>query len=151
MEEEVKIQESAGMVINESMKADLLSSAKWAKFLCIVGCIGIVVMVGIAVAMLAFSSKFASIPGMAGIQGVMGISYLIMAVIMIYPLIKGFQFANGTKAACLTNNEAELARGFAGLQGYLQFMGILCIIVLIIYALLLIGGLAAVGIAVSAS
>ena len=27
--EEVKIQESVGMVINESMKADLRSSAKW--------------------------------------------------------------------------------------------------------------------------
>lgn len=149
--EEVKIQEPTGMVINESMKADLLSSAKWAKFLCIVGCIGIVFMVIAAIAVLAFSSRFASIPGMAGVQGVVSIVYLITAVIMIYPLIKGFQFASGIKAACLTGSEAELARGFAGMQAYLQFIGILTIIVLIIYGLLLIGGLAAVGIATSAA
>ena len=108
-------------------------------------------MVCFSVAMLAFSSKFSVIPGMAGIQGVLSITYLILAAIMIYPIIKGFQFAGGVKAACLTNNEAELARGFSGMQGYLQFMGILVIIVLIIYGLLLIGGLAAIGIAASAA
>ena len=148
--EEVKIQETTGMVINESMKADLLSSAKWAKFLCILGCIGIAFMVILAIVLLAFGSRFASIPGMAGVQGMVGIIYLITAVIMIYPLIKGFQFANGTKAACLTGSEAELARGFAGLQGYLQFVGILAIIFLVIYGLLLIGGLAAFAIAAAA-
>lgn len=151
MEEGVKIQETTGMVINESMKADLQSSAKWAKFLCIVGCIGVVFMVIAAIVVLVFSSKFSSIPGMAGVQGVVGIFYLITAVILIYPLIKGFQFASGIKAACLTGSETELARGFAGMQAYLQFMGILTIIVLIIYGLLLIGGLAVIGITASAA
>ena len=36
MNEEFK----TGMMVDETMKADLLSAAKWAKFLCIVGCIG---------------------------------------------------------------------------------------------------------------
>ncbi|MCR4592004.1 MAG: hypothetical protein K5672_02460 [Bacteroidaceae bacterium] len=150
MEEEVKIQESTGMVINESMKADLLSSAKWAKFLCILSCIGLVFLLAMAVCMFAFGSTLASLPGMAGFPAVMGVSYLICIAIMIYPIIKGFQFANGVKAACLTNSEAELARGFAGMQGYLQYMGILAIIALVIYGLLLIGIFAVAGIAASA-
>jgi hypothetical protein len=149
MEEEVKIQETTGMVVNESMKADLLSSAKWAKFLCIVGCIGVAFMIIAALAVFAFSSKFSAIPGMGQVQGMIGIVYLITAALMIYPLIKGFQFANGTKAACLTGSETELARGFAGMRCYLQFIGILTIIVLIIYALALIGIFAVAGIAAS--
>ena len=71
----------------------------------------------------------------------MGVLYLILAAIYIYPLIKGFQFANATKAACLTDNEAQLARGFSGLRALLQFFGIITIIVLVIYALILVGAL----------
>ena len=138
----MNVQETSGMVVNESMKADLLTSAKWAKFLCIVGCIGIVLMIAVGIIVIAFSNKFTSIPGMTGIQSVMGVTYLITAILMIYPIVKGFQFANGTKAACLTGNEAELARGFAGMRSYLQFIGVLTIIVLIIYGLMLIGGAA---------
>ena len=69
-----------------------------------------------------------------------GLLYLIIAVIYIYPLIKGFQFANRTKAACLTNDEQELARGFEGLSALLRFCGILTIIILILYVVVLIGG-----------
>lgn len=148
MEEEVKIQETSGMVVNECMKADLLSSAKWAKFLCIIGCIGVAFMLLAGVAVLAFGNALSQIPGMAGVQGVIGIVYIITAALMIYPLAKGFQFASGTKAACKTNSEVELARGFAGMRSYLQFMGILTIIVLIIYGLV-IGGLAVAAIALS--
>ena len=146
MEEEVKVQETTGMVINESMKADLLSSAKWAKFLCIVGCIGVVFLVIVGIVSLAFMSKmtgsglFPTMPGMSGLQAVLGLYYIILAALIIYPIIKGFQFANGVKAACLTGNEAELARGFAGMKAYLQYIGILTIIGLVIYGLFLIGG-----------
>ena len=45
MSEEILNQnESAtnAMTVTESMKSDLLCAAKWAKFLCIVGCVGVV-------------------------------------------------------------------------------------------------------------
>ena len=142
MSEEMNVQETTGMVVNESMKADLLSSAKWAKFLCIVGCIGVAFMLLAGVAVLAFGTAFSRLPGMAGVQSVIAFVYIITAALMIYPLIKGFQFANGTKAACLSNSEVELARGFAGMRSYLQFIGVLTIILLVIYGLTLIGGLA---------
>jgi len=145
MNEEMNVQEATGMVINESMKADLLTSAKWAKFLCIIGCIGIAFMVILSVVIFAIGNRFPSPSPIAMMPGVFSSVYLITAAIMIYPLMKGFQFANCTKAACLSNNEVELARGFAGMRSYLQFIGILTIIVLAIYALILIGSLVAVG------
>ena len=145
MNEEMNVQEATGMVINESMKADLLTSAKWAKFLCIIGCIGIAFMVILSVVIFAIGNRFHSPSPIAMMPGVFSSVYLITAAIMIYPLMKGFQFANCTKAACLSNNEVELARGFAGMRSYLQFIGILTIIVLAIYALILTGSLVAVG------
>lgn len=128
------------MKISEAMKADLLSSAKWAKFLCILGCIGVAFMLIAGLAVMLLGNKLMAAANLYGMQGIVGIGYIITAGLMIYPLMKGFQFANGTKAACLTNNEAELARGFAGMKGYLQFVGILAVIVLVIYGLLIIGG-----------
>jgi hypothetical protein len=79
----------------------------------------------------------------------MGVVYIIMAALYIYPILKGFQFANGAKAACLTNDQYQLARGFAGLNSLLRFMGILTIIVISIYAIILVFTLlfAAVGLA----
>ncbi len=137
MNEETMTPGMTGMIVNSGMKADLISASKWTKFLCIVGCIGVVLLVVIGIMMFAVGSSFGfgSTPFGAGL----GVLYLILAAIYIYPIIKGFQFANATKAACLTDNEAQLARGFSGLRAVLQFFGIITIIVLAIYALVLVG------------
>ena len=137
MNEETMTPGMTGMIVNSGMKADLISASKWTKFLCIVGCIGVVLLVVIGIMMFAVGSSFGfgSTPFGAGL----GVLYLILAAIYIYPIIKGFQFANATKAACLTDNEAQLARGFSGLRAVLQFFGIITIIVLVIYALVLVG------------
>ena len=141
------------MVVDETMKADLLSSAKWAKFLLVLCAIGLVVLFVAGIAMIFFGSKFGACspdahvgpnppcPFAGGIGIFTGILYLVLAVIMLYPLVKGFQFANGVKAACKTGSEAQLARGFAGMRSYLKFYGILTIIFLILYAIIAILGL----------
>ena len=151
MDEDFK---TTGMVIDETMKADLLSSAKWAKFLLVLSTIGLVILFIVGIAMIFFGSKFGGAcdpnvhvgpnppcPFTGSIGLVTGIIYLVLAFIMIYPIAKGFQFANGVKAACKTGSEAELARGFAGMRGYLKFNGILAIIALIIYAIIAILGI----------
>lgn len=139
MNEEIMNPATTGMTVNESMKTDLLSAAKWAKFLCIVGCIGMAFVVIFALVMLFAGSLMARVYPGAPLGAAMGFLYLIIAAIYIYPLIKGFQFANGTKAACLSNNESELARGFEGLRSLLQYCGVLAIICLLLYALVFIG------------
>ena len=153
MEEEIK---TTGMVVDETMKADLLSSAKWAKFLLVLYAIGLVILFAVGIAMIVFGNKFGAcfpgadpnvhvgpnppcpFPGNVGLF--VGIIYIVLGVIMLYPLVKGFQFANNTKAACLTGSEEKLARGFAGMRSYLKFYGILAIIALIIYAIIAILG-----------
>lgn len=137
MNEETMTPETTGMKVKSGMKADLISASKWALFLCIVGSIGMALLVIIGILMFVVGSNFGLVntPFGAGI----GALYLVIAAIYIYPLIKGFQFANATKAACLTDNETQLARGFSGLRAVLQFFGIMTIIVLVIYAFALVG------------
>ena len=148
MEEEIK---TTGMVVDETMKADLLSSAKWAKFLLVLYAIGLVILFAVGIAMIVLGEKFGAcfpgapqagpVPPCAGNVGLfIGIFYLVLGLIMLYPLVKGFQFANNTKAACLTGSEEKLARGFAGMRSYLKFYGILAIIFLIFYAIIAILG-----------
>jgi len=145
MNEEVMNPGTTGMVVNEKMKADLLTSAKWAKFLCIAGCIGLVFIVIVAIVMFAFgsSSNFGPTPEYGAVKG---FTFLILAALYVYPLIKGFQFANAAKAACLNDDESELARAFDGMRSWFTYSGILTIIVLAIYALFfliaIIGGVA---------
>ena len=107
----MKYPETTGLRVKESTKADLLTAAKCTKFLCIVGSIGIALIVIFAIFLMGAgtmaSSMFSDIPyGAVG----MGVLYLIIAALYIYPLMKGFQFASGAKAACLSDNENELAR-----------------------------------------
>ena len=142
---------TTGLTVNESMKADLLSAARWTKFLCIIGCIGMGLMVLVAILMFFLGSTIARAANAYPLLGGgLGFIYLIVAAIYIYPIIKGFQFANGTKKACLYNDEAELARGFSGLSSLAKFMGILTIIVLVLYAIIIIGALFAIMIGASA-
>lgn len=122
------------MAIDETMKADLLSSARWAKFLLIVATVAMALyfVVGIVITVAPFVLPPAPMLG-GGI--IVGPVYVIVSLIAIYPLVKGYQFANGVKAACLTGDEAQLARGFAGMRAYLAFSGILTIICLVIVAI----------------
>ena len=148
MDEELRIPETTGLRVTESAKVDLLTAAKWSKFLCVVGCIGVVIIVIFAIFLLGAgsvaSAMFSDMPYGAVAMGVL---YLIIAALYIYPLIKGFQFANGAKAACLSNDENELARGIKGLSSLTKFCGILTIICLVIYAFVILFALIGVGFA----
>ena len=150
MSEEILNQnESAtnAMTVTESMKSDLLCAAKWAKFMCIVGCVGVAIMLIASLGMIVIGGLLTkALPNMP-FGPALGFLYLIIAALYIYPLMKGFQFANATKAACLYNDQFQLARGVTGLKDVIKFTGILTIVVLSIYAIILIFGVLFAGIA----
>lgn len=143
MNEEMMNTETTGLTVNERMKADLLSAAKWAKFLCIVCCVGVGLIVIIAISIFVFGSIAHNGNGVCAppFGEAVGLLYLVFAAIYIYPLIKGFQFANSTKAACLSDDEHELARGFEGLSSLLKYCGILTIVCIAIYVLVIVFGI----------
>lgn len=150
MSEEILNQnESAtnALTVTESMKYDLLCAAKWAKFLCIVGCVGVAIMLIASLGMIVIGGLLTKVFPDMPFGPALGFLYLIIAALYIYPLMKGFQFANATKAACLYNDQYQLARGVTGLKDLIKFTGILTIVVLSIYAIILIFGVLFAGIA----
>ena len=152
MSEEILNQnESAtnAMTVTESMKSDLLCAAKWAKFLCIVGCVGVAIMVIASLGMIVIGGLVSkALPDMP-FGPALGFLYLVIAALYIYPLMKGFQFANATKAACLYNDQYQLARGVTGLKDLIKFTGILTIVVISICVIVIVFAIlfAAIGIA----
>ena len=66
MNEETMTPATSGMTVSQGMKDDLLTTAKWMKFLCIIGCIGAAIMVIIGIAMVALGTTIGGLAGSAG-------------------------------------------------------------------------------------
>ncbi len=148
MNEEIMNPEPTGMIVNEKMKADLLSAKKWANFLLSIRCFAVLFLVFYA--LILFVLGGATLGGakpFAGVFGAgLGIFMLVMAAVAVYLIIKGFQFVYGIEEACYTNDVSSAVRGFAGMRAFLRCMGIITIVITsvsILFLLLMIIGIAA--------
>lgn len=131
------------LIITDDIKGFLMEFAKWAKFLAIVGYIGIGLMVLGALIMLlvAMTSGGYGSGQAAGIAFV----YLVMAVVYFFPIQYLHRSATGIRDAIQTNNQYSLSTGFQYLKSHYKFVGIMLIIILSLYALILVFGLLMVG------
>ena len=83
MIEETMTPATSGMTVSQGMKDDLLTTAKWMKFLCIIGCIGAAIMVIIGIAMVALGTTIGGLAGSAGstVGGAfLGVLYLVFSI-----------------------------------------------------------------------
>mgnify|MGYP005750443037 CR=1 FL=1 len=123
----------------------LMETAKWGKFLSIVG----FVFVGIVLIMaFGFGYIFNQVqseltqstpvpfgPMMTGI-------YLLMAVLYFFPCLYLYRYSQKTKAAVLERDQAQLNLALENQKSLYKFMGILTIVGLCFYAFALLFGLA---------
>lgn len=126
--------------MNDYMKSFILEIAKWAKFLSIIGFIGIGLMFLAAIVMMVagaalsnFSSEYSRSPIGAGMVGFI---YIIMAVLYFFPVLYLFKSAVSLKKGIINNDEIILTDGFQNLKSHYKFIGIMMIVVLSLYALL---------------
>lgn len=122
-------------------KGYLLTSAKWGRFLAIVG----FVFIGLFVVM-AFTagSLFATLGAMSpmggALQGAAGVAFtiyfLVIGGIWFFPTWYLFRFSTNAISA-LTNEGGSLTDAFSNLKSAFKFWGILTIIVLSFYGLAL--------------
>lgn len=137
---EPNMNQNPSVGLNDYMKGYILEIAKWAKFLSIIGFVGIGLMVLAALAMMvagatlsSFSSDYSRNPVGAGVIGVI---YIIMAVLYFFPVLYLFKSAVGLKNGIINNDEMTLTDGFQNLKSHYKFIGIMMIVVLSLYALL---------------
>jgi len=130
----------------------LRESAKWGKFLAIVG----FVMCGFIAIMALFAgsiiSMFSGFPAseelgggaMAGFGAMITVLYLLLAVLYFFPSLYLYRFSTKVQEALRTNDQETLTYAFENHKSLYKFWGIFTAIFLGFYALLfLIGGMGA--------
>lgn len=121
----------------------LKETAKWAKFLAIVGFVFVGLMFIAGISMFIFGSDLNS--NFSATRGFnqptfpatfMAIIYLGMAALLFFPVMYLYNFARKMKNALQTNDNNVIESSFENLKRYYKFIGIFTIVMLSIYALM---------------
>ncbi len=134
--------------IDHESSAYLGETAKWAKFLSILGFIFIGLMVIMAFSIGTIMSMFTSqLPGgpAVGLAAMSSAFFtffiLAFAVLYFFPCLYLYRFATRMKVAIRNNDQPQLAGSFKSLKSCFRYVGILTIIVLGLDILIFIFGI----------
>ena len=146
MENNLHVENGENLVIDWRSKEFLKETAKWTKFLAILGFVGIGFMVlGSLVMLFAPSSLMSNGDFPFGGKIFMMLLYLAFAVLYYFPISYLYQFSENTKKAIENNDNNAIRDAFEFLKSHYKFMGILTIILLAFYAIIIFIGLIGAG------
>ena len=146
MENNLHVENGENLVIDWRSKEFLKETAKWTKFLAILGFVGIGLMVlGSLVMLFAPSSLMSNGDFPFGGKIFMMLLYLAFAVLYYFPISYLYQFSENTKKAIENNDNNAVRDAFEFLKSHYKFMGILTIILLSFYAIMIFIGLIGAG------
>lgn len=113
----------------------LQESAKWSKFMAIIGFIGIGLMVLVSLFMaIGFSAMGAStMPELPFSMSAFSIIYVVFAAIYFFPVYYLYQYATKTSAALHSKNRQLLTDGLENLKSHHKFLGIFTLIIVSLY------------------
>ena len=80
--------------------------------------------------------------GLGFTSGILGFIYVIIALIYFFPISYLFKFAKKMKNALKSSDNTELTSAFSNLKSHYKFIGIFTIIILSLYVLIFIIGIA---------
>lgn len=146
MEDNLHVENGENLVIDWRSKEFLKETAKWTKFLAILGFVGIGLMVlGSLVMLFAPSSLMSNGDFPFGGKIFIMLLYLAFAVLYYFPISYLYQFSENTKKAIENNDNNAIRDAFEFLKSHYKFMGILTIILLSFYAIMIFIGLIGAG------
>ncbi|MGY8943036.1 MAG: DUF5362 family protein [Flavobacteriales bacterium] len=136
------ITELEQLTLTSRAKGFLKETAKWCKFLSILGFIGLGLLF---LSSFFISTIYGSMPQATSMPFNLGtamtIFYMLMIVIYIFPLYYLYQFSVKLKKAVTSKDDEVLANAFEMLKSHYKFVGVFTIIMLSIYILAGIAGL----------
>lgn len=124
--------------------AHLLETAKWAKFLSIVGFVmcGVVALIGVFFsAFMSFFSRFSEV-NLSGFGGLIAGVYILIAIFLLIPNLFLFRFATKMKIAVQSTDQLVLNESLNQHRRYYKFIGICTIIAVAFYVLIFLLALA---------
>jgi phosphoglycerol transferase MdoB-like AlkP superfamily enzyme len=123
---------------NSEMIEYLRETAKWGKFLAIVGYIGMGFMVlGGLFFMLGMSQL--NIPNMESSMMGIGVVYLCLGALYYFPVTYLYNFSVKMTQGINSEDTNTFVDGFQNLKSLFKFMGIFTIVILSLYGLILLG------------
>nr|WP_294858324.1 hypothetical protein [uncultured Fluviicola sp.] len=122
--------DSDKLKITNSIKQNLITSAKWARFLAIIGFIftGFLGIASLIMLVTAMTTGFAPLILMA-------LVYIVLTVVMLFPGLYLIRFAGATEKGLNTNKQSEFDFAIQNLKSLFKFMGIYTIVLIGIYIL----------------
>ena len=125
--------------VDQESSSYLGETAKWAKFMSILGFIfcGLIVLVGL------FAASFLSATmGKFGGEGsplggaALSFIYILFSLVYFFPCLFLFNFASKMQVALRNNDQQQLTQSFKNLKSCYKFLGILMIVILSCYILI---------------
>lgn len=136
---------SNDLLINNTSQANLVTAAKWGKFLAIVGFIFIAIMILAGIWAQTLLSTGSPNDGPGFYEGeflkYIGIVYVIFAAILFFPCLYLFRFSNKTMEAVKSSSQESLDAAFINLKSMFKFYGIFTVVILVLYALAFLAGM----------
>lgn len=129
------------MHINAMSAASLSETRRWTLFFAVLGIIGIVLMVLLAIVMMAVLPRMNEGMGMPMPlpMGVFGFVYLVIAAIYLLPVIYLLQFSRKIKTALTTRDSDILGQALRSLMLHFRTVGIIMIVFIFLYILVIVG------------
>ncbi|QNM86517.1 hypothetical protein H9W90_05200 [Polaribacter pectinis] len=138
------ITELEQLTLTSSAKSFLRETAKWCKFLSILGFVFVGIMI---IASFFIGSLYNNMPQAQGMpfdfRAMMTGMYLVLGLIYIFPIYYLYQFSVKMKKALISKDDEVLAKAFEMLKSHYKFVGVLAIILLSLYVLAIVIGLIA--------
>lgn len=126
-------QKSEELIVTPQAREFLRETAKWAKFLSIVGFVMMAFLVLAGFSMGALVSKADVYSGLP--SWFISVLYAVMAAIYIAPIYFLYQFSNKTRIALDSDDNQLLTEALGFLKSHYKYIGILMIIILGFYVL----------------
>lgn len=136
------ITELEQLTLTSSAKGFLRETAKWCKFLSILGFIGLGLML---LGSFFIGGVYNTMPQAQAMPFDLGlmmtIFYIVFGLIYIFPIYYLYQFSVKMKSALVSKDDEVLAKAFEMLKSHYKFIGVFTIIILSLYLLAAIIGL----------
>jgi hypothetical protein len=128
--------------VDHNISAYLKETARWAKFLAILGFIFCGLMVLVALFAGSFIAAILSLgggaaAGMGYMGGVVSFLYIVMALLSFFPCLYLYNFASRMQMALRSNDQEQLTKSFRNLKSCYRYIGIFTVIYLVLVLLVI--------------
>lgn len=133
----LNLQTEKGLEVTPVMKSQLKETSKWAKFLAILGFIGLGIMVLVALLFMVAGSALPTLDGFS--PTLFGIIYLVFAGIYFLPIKYLYDFSTQMSRAVTMTDQQSFSNAIDSLKSHYKFIGIMTIVMISLYLLMIIG------------